>query len=131
MRKPPLSHGCLVLGFSKHFFAFYTVGPLNCLLDLLPEVETGTLTSECWESEYRTVVPITPLPPACTYRQAGTARREDEGGGSGLIPVPQERMVGSPGSQKCAMEQEAGHRLEGGLALSISLLVSMCSAASN
>lgn len=40
-------------------------------------------------------------------------------------------MVGAPGSQKCAMEQEVGHRLEGGITLSISLLVSMCSANSD
>lgn len=63
---------------------------------------------------------------------------EEEGGDLGsFLPFPQGEdaqtiqmgvwMVGAPGSQKCAMEQEAGHRLEGG----ISLLVSMCSATSD
>lgn len=145
MRKPPLSCGCLVLGFSKHFFAFYQVGPLSSLLVLLPEAEgqghqnVGNMSTGVW---------FQLSCPSCLYlwtsrsskkRRQGLERKEGDLGS--FLPVPQGEdmqtihvgvwMVGVPGSRKCAMEQETGHRLEGSIALSISLLVSVCPANSD
>lgn len=122
MRKPPLSCGCLVLGFSKHFFAFYKVGPLSCLLVLLPEVEgqghqnVGNLSTGLW---FQLSLSRLPVLMDQQVQQEKTRFREEEGGRSGLIPSCSPRRghadyAGGCLDGRCAWLTEVCHGTGGG-----------------